>query len=415
MSVLWLTPIAWWGLAALSIPVLIHLLARQRSRRLMFPSLRFLRSTRLVALKRRRISDWPLLTVRLLIVTMAVAALAGPVFVSDARWRSWSTRTARAVVIVPSPDRSGGSGTREVAALTGEARSDAFVSATFEPTESIADGLRDAANWLARQAPAAREVVVLGDIRAGALDAHDFDVLTAATGIRLLPITSSNPDREARLQSVADDGGGQTTPQELQLTLADDSTTIDRRTAAESQAPVSVTAAASDQHRADAALRAVMAEGIIVPRDTRRLVIEFDGATPSGTVVQPASETWMRRALERLPGMTGGSRDGRLVVRPGIAAADATVAMVVARIVDTALVDDVGDLEPRRIPARVLAAWSRPAGDLSRDAMPTDEGDRRYFWAGVLILALIEQWLRRTRFVAIDSVVTAADREARVA
>ncbi len=67
----------------------------------MFPSLRFLRSTRLVALKRRRISDWPLLTIRLLIVTMAVAALAGPVFVSDARWRSWSTRTARAVVIVP--------------------------------------------------------------------------------------------------------------------------------------------------------------------------------------------------------------------------------------------------------------------------------------------------------------------------
>jgi len=231
----------------------------------------------------------------------------------------------------------------------------------------------------------------------------------------LLPITSSNPDREARLQSVADDGGGQGTPHELQLTLADDSTTIDRRTAAEPQAPVSVTAAASDQHRADAALRAVMAEGIIMPRDTRRLVIEFDGATSSGTVEQPASEMWMRRALERLPGMTGGSRDGRLVVRPGIAAADATVAMVVGRIVDTALVDDVSDLEPRRIPASVLAAWSRPAGDLARDAMPTDEGDRRYFWAGVLLLVLIEQLVRRTRVVTIDSVVTAADREARVA
>ena len=75
----WLLPIAFAGLVTLAIPIAIHLLVRQRSRRLSFPSLRFLQSTPLAALKRRTLQDWPLLAVRLLILAAAVAALAAPV------------------------------------------------------------------------------------------------------------------------------------------------------------------------------------------------------------------------------------------------------------------------------------------------------------------------------------------------
>ncbi|MBA3270032.1 MAG: BatA domain-containing protein, partial [Acidobacteria bacterium] len=56
MSVFWLQPQAWWGVAALAIPIAIHLLARQRSRRLLFPTLRFLRATRLAALRQHVVS-----------------------------------------------------------------------------------------------------------------------------------------------------------------------------------------------------------------------------------------------------------------------------------------------------------------------------------------------------------------------
>ena len=45
MTVQWLQPAAWWGLAAVAVPILIHLLVRRESRRLLFPSLRFLRTT----------------------------------------------------------------------------------------------------------------------------------------------------------------------------------------------------------------------------------------------------------------------------------------------------------------------------------------------------------------------------------
>ena len=65
---IWLQPLAWWGLAAVAVPALVHLLTRQRAARTRFPSLRFLTVSRTTALRRRVISDWPLLLVRALIV-----------------------------------------------------------------------------------------------------------------------------------------------------------------------------------------------------------------------------------------------------------------------------------------------------------------------------------------------------------
>jgi hypothetical protein len=75
----WLQPWAWLGLGALVVPVLVHLLSRRPARTEAFPSLRFLAATPLRPTRRTRISDWPLLLVRLLVLLAAAAALAQPV------------------------------------------------------------------------------------------------------------------------------------------------------------------------------------------------------------------------------------------------------------------------------------------------------------------------------------------------
>ncbi len=415
MSVSWLTPAAWWGLTALAVPILIHLLARERSRRLLFPSLRFLRTTRLAALKRRRVSDWPLLVIRLLILASAVAALAAPVFVSNARWRSWSARTARAVVIAPVPPGAP-SADAEVTALVQDARVGAFVSEVFEPNETLGEGLRDAADWLERQPPSSREVVVIGDLRSGTLTAGDLDQLTSATGIRLLPLASSEPIRDLRLRAIGDAGSGTASSQDLRLMLTDQTTTVERRVVAANKSSIEVIAAPRDQQRAEAALRAVLAEGVVLPRDRdRQIVIEFAGALDARPLVQPAPDLWMRRALEQLPDLDGGLRDGHFVVRTSLSASDRDVAAALSRIVQASLADDLNDIEPSRIPATQLAAWSRPAGAVTRDSEPRDEGDRRYFWAAAIVLLILEQRIRRSPTTTADARASIDDQEARVA
>ena len=192
MRVFWLQPAAWWGLAALAVPILVHLVARQRTQRIPFPSLRFLRSTRLSAARQWRFADWPLLLVRMLILATTVAAFAAPVFVSGDRLRAWGKRTARAVIVVTTPETGD-----EVERLSSEERRSAFAAQEFRAQSApVADSIRDSVSWLARQPPAARELVVIGDLRMGALTAADFDVLPAHVGIRFLPVATGDPLRD---------------------------------------------------------------------------------------------------------------------------------------------------------------------------------------------------------------------------
>ena len=78
MSIAWLIPAAFAGLALVALPIAIHLLVRQQSRRVAFPSLRFLRQSPLSALRRRSVQDAGLLACRILIIVAAAAALAAP-------------------------------------------------------------------------------------------------------------------------------------------------------------------------------------------------------------------------------------------------------------------------------------------------------------------------------------------------
>lgn len=66
------------GLAALMVPLLLHLRHRERARPRPFPSLMFLARIPVQTDQRRRITDWPLLLLRALAVTLLVLAFARP-------------------------------------------------------------------------------------------------------------------------------------------------------------------------------------------------------------------------------------------------------------------------------------------------------------------------------------------------
>src|SRR5829696_5642252 len=74
------TPLVLLGLGALSIPVLIHLIQRERKRVVEFPSLMFLRRIPYQSVRRRHIRDWLLLLMRLAALALIVLAFARPFF-----------------------------------------------------------------------------------------------------------------------------------------------------------------------------------------------------------------------------------------------------------------------------------------------------------------------------------------------
>src|SRR2546427_4626769 len=66
------------GLAALAIPVLIHLLLKRKKKRLRFSTLQFLFRHDQQSSKLRKLKHWLLLALRLLIFTLLVLAFARP-------------------------------------------------------------------------------------------------------------------------------------------------------------------------------------------------------------------------------------------------------------------------------------------------------------------------------------------------
>ena len=79
-----LTPLFLLGLAGLAIPVIIHLIQKERKNVVAFPSLMFLRKIPYQSVERRRIRNWPLLLLRLAALALIVMAFARPFLRSEA-------------------------------------------------------------------------------------------------------------------------------------------------------------------------------------------------------------------------------------------------------------------------------------------------------------------------------------------
>lgn len=73
-----LTPLFLAGLGAIAIPVLIHLIQREKKRVIEFPSLMFVRRIPYQSVRRRRIRHWALLLLRAAAIALIVAAFARP-------------------------------------------------------------------------------------------------------------------------------------------------------------------------------------------------------------------------------------------------------------------------------------------------------------------------------------------------
>ena len=374
MSVAWITPAALIGLALVALPIAVHLLVRQRARVLAYPSLRFLRETQLAALRRRSLQDAALLICRVAVIAIAALALAGPVLETAARTATHANRTSRAIVTVDSSDQS---------AIAG-ASDGAFASATFTRA-IVADALADATRWLDRQPPSAREIVVLGALRRGALDDSDLALVPPQIGLRFVPVLSS-PQPEQNVSILARRDGVQTRI-DRQVRLDAEATRVSDVGSAPLPADlVTIAAAPQDASLAAASLRAALDAGIPWADFERRVVIVWPGATG--------------------PFPEGGAELVRMAVPSTVSAADA---------VRDALADvSRPDLkEPVAISVEQLARWTRNPGAPSPDAPLSDEGDRRWLWAAALALLGWEWSLRRSASVAKGA--TDATVEARVA
>lgn len=94
------TPFILAGLAALAIPVAIHLIQRERKRVVEFPSLMFLRRIPYQSVRRRRIRDWALLAMRLAALALIVLAFARPFFKRDSLAAATQQGAREAVILV---------------------------------------------------------------------------------------------------------------------------------------------------------------------------------------------------------------------------------------------------------------------------------------------------------------------------
>ena len=104
-----LTPAFFAALAAAAIPILIHLIQRERKQVVAFPSLMFLRRIPYQSVRRRRIRHWFLLAMRVLALALLAAAFARPFFRQGAL-AAGTTLGARDLVVVLDQSASMGYG-----------------------------------------------------------------------------------------------------------------------------------------------------------------------------------------------------------------------------------------------------------------------------------------------------------------
>jgi len=431
--VIWLNPAALFSLVAAAAPILIHILAQRRAERLAFPTLRFLRPTRLAAIRRRVLEDPLLLAVRVAIVAAAVAAVAGPLVVTPGRRSAWNERVARASVMTTSaPATANG-----VRAANG---APVFQARDFRGL-SIADGVRRAVDWLERNPPARRELVVTAPLTIGSLSAADLAAVPPDVGIFFERMPLPPPTRTIGYGRVRSTAG--TADREVTLagaaTSVRDVSTIDRSSAGDSL-PIEVVSSEQARPSVEAALAAVLSQRVWSPPSARhaRLIVADAANVDAARAVEVSAsmDAWMGDAVARITrdadfqqaasvvagamlddrfsrapwqtlAMSAGNRPVAaaaaagdwLVIVSGASPDEVFMPILVRALVNAiAVVPDLAPFEVVGISDQQLNAWSRPAGAPAtprNDAIEAD--DRRWLWLGVLGLLALETWLRRSR------------------
>jgi hypothetical protein len=174
-------PLAWLGLGALVLPLVVHMLVRERARVQRLPTLRFLRGEPPVAIRRSRPDEPLLLALRLLLLAVAVFALAQPFLVVGERGaQADGIRDSLSRVVLLDRGEAGVPVGEEFEALeallagaAGTAERVRVIPFDGRPgapaARDLAAGVEGARGWL-EGAPGRREVVVVSDFSAGLPD-----------------------------------------------------------------------------------------------------------------------------------------------------------------------------------------------------------------------------------------------------
>jgi hypothetical protein len=231
----WIAPAFLAGLLAISVPVVIHMIHRERRETLAFPSLMFLRKIPYRSVRRQKIRHVLLLALRCLAIAIVVAAFARPFFekplvaasaTNDTRElvilldRSYSMgyggRWARATDAARSASRGiraqdrvslitvASSAAQLVAPTAAVARLDgalARLQPGSEPTRYAA-GLRMAAQILASSDAARKEVVLISDFHKAGVSPNDAVPMPPRAAIRTVDV-SRNETIDVAVANVA--------------------------------------------------------------------------------------------------------------------------------------------------------------------------------------------------------------------
>jgi aerotolerance regulator-like protein len=444
----WIQPIALAGLLAVAGPIAVHLLRRQRAPRVPFACLRFVRAATTAAVRLRLPSDFWLLTLRVMIVCAAAAALAQPLFVTPARRSGWNARISRAIVVDISASVAKGARQREEAAAA-EARG--AVYATRIDVDRLGTGLVRAVGALAAAPPSRREIVVISDLPQNSLTSADVARVPGDVGLRFVAVDAPPMTDMFRGDTVLGASGIQSRVQEIHATL--DGTAVRFRPVA---TPATGLRFLNAGAAGDALLRAVARAGAPAPSAQQPLAVIFGPNPPNPTSrvppathewgqtgVRPVSDPgltpqlvlprWMLRtivAMRRDTSLDDAAREHRrqgsspgppwiVVARdagdvPVVAAAAAEHELLVhvaggpgdylaAAALRSALTarrgaPEWGEYELARIPASKLSRWTRTPGNVNptawKNAAP---GDARWMWIFVLALLGVEGLARRRR------------------
>ena len=447
---IWQNPWAWLGLVAIAIPILIHLLGRDRAPRHSFPSLRFIEIAELPPTRRTRLHDLLLLATRVAILGVAVAALAQPLLLLANRRASIDDRLARAIIVDTSASmsRTTTSGNRAVDSARAEAKrlaNDARSSIIVE-TASPRSAMPGALSWLDAQR-SRRELVIVSDFQAGVLDSAAVAAVPSSFGIKgvAIPVRASD--------APLDRGISGTAVALARIGLANDATNVTWTLGSRAPAESEIAIRAADSSAAAAISAASRVVGVDLPIDTTtQIAVVFAEARDRDALARHAARVTSPRLIDivartrsdsLLASMRGVaasgatdaavSRFGPVVVSdisglPLAIAAEDTVggrhrllvfsnddagsvrsaALVAAlrRALSTA--PPAGELDPSTIPAAVIASWQRaPSETPTRETVDSANGplDARWLWVLVLLLLGVEAWLRRERRVAADNLV----------
>jgi len=178
-----LNPIMLFGLAAVSVPIIIHLLNRRRFQKVVWAAMRFLKLSVEQNQRRMRIEDLILLVLRCLLLALLALALARPALMSDSKDVFGQSKVTAVIIL----DNS-------------------FSMGVSDGTRTRFDKGREAALQAADSMPAgsATAVFLASDIVNGVVPEPTFDFNLARKVIREAPLSDHGTDLLPAIQKAVD-------------------------------------------------------------------------------------------------------------------------------------------------------------------------------------------------------------------